>query len=49
MATQKIRLDKVLVGRGIAPTLEKDRSPVSGDTEIHIKGEENHSPASNKS
>jgi hypothetical protein len=49
MATQKNRLDKLLVDRGIAPTLDKDRSPVSVDTEIHIKGEENHSPASNKS
>ena len=60
MAAQKIRLDTLLVERGIAPTLEKARAlilaravkvnevypdkagmPVSVDSEIHIKGEDN--------
>jgi 23S rRNA (cytidine1920-2'-O)/16S rRNA (cytidine1409-2'-O)-methyltransferase len=60
MATPKIRLDKLLVDRGIAPTIQKARAlilaravkvnetypdkagtPVSLDSEIHIKGEDN--------
>jgi 23S rRNA (cytidine1920-2'-O)/16S rRNA (cytidine1409-2'-O)-methyltransferase len=60
MVVKKIRLDKLLVDRGVAPTLEKARAlilakmvkindtyldkagtPVSADSEIKIKGEEN--------
>jgi hypothetical protein len=47
MVTQEISLDKLLFDRGISSILEKVCAPVSVDIEINVKGEENHSPASN--